>query len=112
MNTRRFHRKKVSGTSVEMTDGSTRLEGMVKNVSNTGIEVSLKAELADPHAEKYRLQLSHDNQAYSIAAIPRWQKMDGDGNLVGMRICEAPRNWFSFVNSFSPAPPDNKRFES
>ena len=49
MNTRRFHRKTVTGTSVEMTDGHNLLEGMVRNVSNTGIEVSLKAELADPH---------------------------------------------------------------
>ena len=112
MNTRRFHRKTVTGTSVEMTDGHNLLEGMVRNVSNTGIEVSLKAELADPHAAKYRLHLSHDDQAYSIAAIPRWQKMDGDGNLVGMRICEAPRNWFSFVNSFSSSHPEKKLFES
>ena len=112
MNTRRFHRKKVFHTSVEMTDGFNLLEGMVRNVSNTGIEVSLKAELADPHAAKYRLHLSHDDQAYSITAIPRWQKMDGDGNLVGMRICEAPRNWFSFVNSFSSSNPDNKQFVS
>jgi hypothetical protein len=112
MNSRRFHREKVSATTVEMTDGITMLEGMVRNVSNTGIEVSLKAELADPHAAKYRLHLSHDDQAYSIAAIPRWQKMDSDGNLVGMRICEAPRNWFSFVNSFSSSHPEKKLFES
>ena len=77
MNTRRFHRKKVSGTSVEMTDGNKMLEGIVKNVSNTGIEVSLMAKLADPHAVKYRLRLSHEDQAYSIAAIPRWQKVNG-----------------------------------
>ena len=112
MNTRRFHRKKVSGTSVEMTDGSNMLEGMVRNVSNTGIEVSLEAELADPHAAKYRLHLSHEDQAYSIAAIPRWQKLDGEGNLVGMRICEAPRNWFSFVDSFSSSHPKDKLFDS
>ena len=77
MNTRRFHRTKVSGTSVEMTDGNNMLEGMVRNVSDTGIEVSLEAELADPHAAKYRLRLSHEDQAYSIAAILRWQKVDG-----------------------------------
>jgi hypothetical protein len=91
----------VSGTSVEMTDGSNCLAGTVRNVSNTGIEVSLKAKLANSNAAKYRLHLSHQDQTYSIAAIPRWQKMGGDGNLVGMRICEAPRNWFSFVDSFS-----------
>ncbi len=77
MNTRRFHRTKVPGTSVEMTDGNNMLEGMVRNVSDTGIEVSLEAELADPHAAKYRLRLSHEDQAYSIAAILRWQKVDG-----------------------------------
>ena len=112
MNTRRFHRAKVSGTSVELTDGNNMLERMVRNVSNTGIEVSLKAELADPHTAKYRLNLSPEDKAYSIAAIPRWQKMDGEGNLVGMRICEAPRNWFSFVNSFSSSHPENKLFDS
>ena len=96
MNTRRFHRKKGSGTSVDMTDCSSLLQGMVRNVSNTGIEVSVTAELADLHTAKYRLHLSRNNKAYSIAAMPRWQKMDGEGNLVGIRICEAPRDWFSY----------------
>jgi hypothetical protein len=112
MNSRRFHREKVSATTVEMTDGITMLEGMVRNVSNTGIEVSLNSELADPHAAKYRLVLSHNDEACSIAAIPRWQKMDGNGNLVGMRICEAPRNWFSFVNSISSSQPEKKQLDS
>ena len=44
MNSRRFHRMKVSGTKVALTDGSDRLEGTVRNVSNTGIEVSLDTE--------------------------------------------------------------------
>ena len=77
MNTRRVHRKKVSGTSVEMTDGNNMLEGMVRNVSTPVIEVSLEAGPADPHAAKYRLSLSHEAHAYSIAAIPRWQKVEG-----------------------------------
>ena len=92
MNSRRFHRMKVSGTKVALTDGSNRLEGTVRNVSNTGIEVSLDTELVEPHAAKYTLQLSHQDRDYRIAAILRWQKMDDDGNIVSMRICEAPRN--------------------
>ena len=67
------------------------LEGRVGKAANTCIEVTLKAELANPHAAKYRLHFSHNDQACPIAAIPRWQKMGGDGNLVDMRIYEAPR---------------------
>ena len=99
---------KVSVTKVALTDGSNRLEGIVRNVSNTGIEVSLDTELVDPHAAKCTLQLSHQDRDCRIAAIPRWQKMDSDGNIVGMRICEAPRNWISFVDSI-PASRPKKR---
>lgn len=95
MNLRRFHRKSLSGTVVEMTDGIERFEGEVKNVSRTGIEVLLDADLADSDTEKYVLRLSHDDQTFRISAIPRWQKRDSRGSRVGMRICEAPRNWFT-----------------
>ena len=105
MNTRRFHRKQVFGTRVKLTDGSNCLTGLVSNVSNTGIEVVLENELVDPYAAKYTRYHAHDEQACRSTVIPRWQKGDCEGNGAGMLICEAPRNWFCFVDSLPRSAP-------
>ena len=62
MNKRRWQRKKVSDTKVELFDGSNNFEGVVKNVSNTGIETRLDSESNHPLAAKYDLRLSYEGK--------------------------------------------------
>lgn len=112
MNKRRLQRKMVSDTTVELFDGSKTLEGVVKNVSNTGIETWLDAETADPFGTKFNLRLTCEGKTYRIGAISRWQKIDAEGNRLGLRICEAPRDWSDFVESFPSSTPINKQFDS
>lgn len=94
MNVPKFHRRSLSGTTVEITDGSDKFEGEVKQISRTGIEVLLDSDVADQHAVRYFLRLSHGDHSFKIAAIPRSLKKDRTGNILGMRICGAPRAWF------------------
>jgi|GEM_PF-2751436 len=100
MNKRRLHRKMVSDTTVELFDGTNRFAGTVHNVSNTGIETCLDSPFNDPFGTKFDLRLSHDGKIYRLGAIARWQKNDTEGNRLGLRICEAPRDWAHFVDSF------------
>ena len=109
MNKRRWQRKKVSNTKVELFDGSNNFEGVVKNVSNTGIETRLDSESIDPFAAKFDLRLSYEGKTYRISAIRRWQINDVEGSRMGLRIYEAPRDWSDFVDSFpSSVPVDNQ----
>ena len=100
MNQCRFQRSEVSSTSVRISDGINSATGVVNNVSNTGIKVHLKSEFIDPDASKFSLLLSHDSRVYKVEAIPRWWSNDHEGSKVGLRIFEAPREWFLFVDSF------------
>lgn len=80
MNLRRFQRKKVTATAVEISDGIRSTTGVVNNVSNPGIEIHLTSESIDQLAPRYSLSLSPNSQAHRVAAIPQWWSNGPEGS--------------------------------
>lgn len=80
MNLRRFQRKKVPATAVEISDGIRSTTGVVNNVSNPGIEIHLTSESIDQLAPRYSLSLSPNSQAHRVAAIPQWWSNGPEGS--------------------------------
>ncbi|MBU0728741.1 MAG: PilZ domain-containing protein [Proteobacteria bacterium] len=84
--------------SSTVSDGNFFYEGMVANVSRSGLRISDLPKRFDPHAKKCTTVITGKGESYKLVLEPCWSKDDGLYQEVGFRIISSPLDWALFMD--------------
>ncbi len=88
--------------TVDLNDGRESYLGTVNDASYTGVSVDIYSKKMNRKAVDMMITVYQDDQAYYMRGIPKWIKEHDSKTSIGLKIFEAPQDWYQFLDSFSP----------
>ena len=84
---------------VEISDGLQSYDGVVSNLTYTGVAIEGLPQRIDLNSQAYNLTIHDNEKRFELRAVPRWSTISETHKSMGAKIYEVPRSWYQFVDS-------------
>ncbi len=98
MEKRHQERKGVSNVVVEISNGYGLYNGIVKNLSYSGLLIEGVPPEVKHRGGIFNLTVLANGQNYRLRALSKCVSENDRDKFLSLRIYSVPRNWFQFVD--------------
>jgi hypothetical protein len=102
MEKRRYQRIAIENLSVDVADGVGFFQGMVSDISRSGICMTDLSERLNGDVKKMTVVVSGKGANFRMNVRPRWYTHGGVRKIVGVEMINAPVGWAEFVIGVEP----------
>lgn len=102
MEHRNFERIELNGYRVDAADGRGFFQGMVTNVSRSGLCLNGLSKRIDSGVKLMTVVVSGQGKNFKMNIRPRWTKSDDASKSIGASILNPSWGWTEFVMSREP----------
>ena len=87
---------------IDVADGSGFFQGVVSDISRSGLCMTDLSERLDGDVEKLTVVVSGKEASFRMNVRPRWYTYGGVTKTIGVEVINAPLGWMEFVLDVEP----------
>ncbi|SDO79371.1 PilZ domain-containing protein [Desulforhopalus singaporensis] len=102
MDRRHYPRITVADVQTDISDGKGFVQGTVENISRSGLLIDDIPGKIDSQCSKFFLVVNCGRKSCKLSVIPKWIHRSGSKARMGVKILDAPWEWFKYVMDLEP----------